>query len=227
MKMKVPAKISVFLLFVLSLGNGGFSAEEKKLPNDLRWVRESKEYENLCRQIYGQAEEKISQLAKQEKGNLAVVIDLDETVLDNSQYQVERLGLGLGFTQESWSHWVNREEAKLVPGAKAFLRKAREMGLRVVFLSNRMHSNLKPTKENLRALGVLEAGDLFLLRLNKEDTKEIRRSEVVSGTGRMKDVGPLKVVAYLGDQMGDFPTATNETLGSSVFVFPNPMYGKW
>ena len=101
------------------------------------------------------------------------------------------------------------------------------MDLRVVFLSNRMHSNLKPTKENLRALGVLEAGDLFLLRLNKEDTKEIRRSEVVSGTGRMKDVGPLKVVAYLGDQMGDFPTASDEALGSSVFVFPNPMYGKW
>tara|TARA_Y100001934_G_scaffold49655_1_gene60443 strand:- start:392 stop:523 length:132 start_codon:yes stop_codon:yes gene_type:complete len=43
----------------------------------------------------------------------------------------------------------------------------------------------------------------------------------------MKDVGPLKVVAYLGVQMGDFPSATNETLDSSVFVFTNSMYDKW
>ena len=218
----------LLVLFLASfVGNGGLFGEDKKLPNEVRWMRESKEYENLCRQIYRQAEEKIIQQANQEKGKLAVVIDLDETVLDNSQYQVERLKLGLGFTQESWSEWVNREKAGLVPGAKAFLKRARKLGLRVVYLSNRMHANLKPTKENLRALGVLDPEDMFLLRRNKEDTKEIRRAEVVSGKGRMKETGSLKVVAYLGDQMGDFPAEVEEALGTSVFVFPNPMYGKW
>ena len=156
-----------------------------------------------------------------------MVIDLDETVLDNSQYQVERLKLGLGFTQESWSEWVNREEAGLLPGAKAFLKRARKLGLQVVYLSNRMHANVRSTKENLRALGVLDPEDLFLLRRNKQDTKEIRRTEVVSGKGRMKEIGSLKVVAYLGDQMGDFPAEVEEALATSVFVFPNPMYGKW
>ena len=79
----------------------------------------------------------------------AVVVDLDETVLDNSQYQVERWRDKLEFTQESWSKWVRRKEAKLVPGAGGFLTAVRENGVRVIFLSNRMHENLKPTQENL------------------------------------------------------------------------------
>lgn len=227
MSMKPYTNFLFVFLLASFFGNGGLFGEDQKLPNEVRWMRESKEYQNLCRQIYHQAEEKISQQAKQEQGNLAVVIDLDETVLDNSQYQVERLKLGLGFTQESWSAWVNREEAGLVPGAKAFLQRARKLGLQVVYLSNRMHANVKPTRQNLRALGVLDPEDLFLLRRNKEDTKETRRAEVVSGKGRMKETGPLKVVAYLGDQMGDFPAVVEEALGTSIFVFPNPMYGKW
>ena len=203
------------------------SGDEKLLPNEIRWIRESKEYESLCRQIYTHAKEKIGGIAKDSESNLAVVIDLDETVLDNSQYQVERSRSGLRFTQESWSKWVQRREAGLVPGAKGFLKRARELGLKIVFLSNRMHSNLNPTKENLKALGVLDPSDIFLLRRNKADTKEIRRNEVLQGKGRLKGLGSLKVVAYLGDQMGDFPSGKNMEIGTNIFVFPNPMYGKW
>ena len=97
----------------------------------------------------------------------------------------------------------------------------------MVFLSNRMNHNLEPTRENLRLLGVLDPDDLFLLRLDKDDLKEVRRKEVMEGTGRMKKVGPLRVIGYVGDQMGDFPAEVEESLGTSVFVFPNPMYGKW
>ena len=204
-----------------------FSLEEKRLPNDLRWVRQSIEYKSLCEQIYRQASKKISLINEISKEHLAVVVDLDETVLDNSEYQVERLKLGLNFSQDSWSNWVNRKGSTLVPGAKKFLKRVRELGIKVVFLSNRMHANLKPTKENLRSLGVLSEKDLFLLRRDNSDTKEIRRAEILSGTGRIREIGPMKVVAYLGDQMGDFPDHPPKDLGTSVFIFPNPMYGKW
>ena len=160
-------------------------------------------------------------------GNLAVVVDLDETVLNNSLYQVERWKSGLSFTQDSWSDWVKREEAKLVSGAKDFLIAVRKKGVRVIFLSNRMNNNLKPTQGNLEALGVLDPSDLFLLRENKSDTKEIRRKEVLEGTGRMKEVGPLKVIGYVGDQMGDFPNDRIDDFGKINFLLPNPMYGKW
>ena len=93
---------------------------EEKLPNDVRWVRESMEYANLCEQVFQEAVKKIRRLTRVELGPPAVVVDLDETILDNSTYQVERWKLGKGFTQESWSEWVNRMEADLVPGAEQF-----------------------------------------------------------------------------------------------------------
>jgi len=107
------------------------------------------------------------------------------------------------------------------------LNAMRKNGVRVVFLSNRMNDNLKPTRENLRLLGVLDPKDLFLLRLDKNDLKEVRRNEVTQGTGRMKKIGPLEVVGYVGDQMGDFPNNRTKEFGKTNFLLPNPMYGKW
>jgi 5'-nucleotidase (lipoprotein e(P4) family) len=222
---------SVFGIFVsfLFFTGSGLVVGEGKLPNDVRWVRQSAEYRILCEQLFHQATVAILRTVKAEKnsGNLAVVVDLDETVLDNSHYQVERWKAGLSFTQDSWSDWVNRKEAGLIPGAKAFLSTVRKNGVRVVFLSNRMNDNLKPTRGNLQALKVLDPRDLFLLRLDKDDLKEVRRKEVTDGTGRMKKVGPLKVIGYVGDQMGDFPSDRKQEFGKTNFLLPNPMYGKW
>ena len=202
---------------------------EEKLPNDIRWIRQSIEYRTLCEQLFRQATVVILRKVKTEKNsdNLAVVVDLDETVLDNSLYQVERWKAGLSFTQDSWSEWVNREEAGLVSGAKEFLKAVRKKGVRVVFVSNRMNKNLEPTRRNLLALEVLAPNDLFLLRLDKDDVKEVRRREVNEGKARMKKVGPLNVVGYVGDQMGDFPSGQAKEFGKTSFLLPNPMYGKW
>ena len=200
---------------------------EEKLPNDVRWVRESMEYANLCEQVFQEAVKKFRRLTWAEQGPPAVVVDLDETILDNSTYQVERWKLGKGFTQESWSEWVNRMEADLVPGAAQFLKEMRKLDVRVVFLSNRMQANLEPTRKNLKALGVLDPKDLFLLRLNEADTKTVRRQEVIEGTGRMKIPGAFTVVGYFGDQVGDFPTREKDRFGEFYFLLPNPMYGKW
>lgn len=203
--------------------------DKEKVPNDIRWIRQSLEYERLCEQVYQRSTVQILKVLKKEskKQNLAVVVDLDETVLNNSLYQVERWQAGLSFTQDSWSEWVNRKEAGLVPGVKEFLSAVRKKGVRVVFLSNRMNHNLEPTRENLRLLGVLDPNDLFLLRLDKNDLKEVRRKEVTDGTGRMKKIGPLNVIGYVGDQMGDFPSGQKKEFGKTNFLLPNPMYGKW
>ena len=203
--------------------------DKEKVPNNIRWIRQSLEYERLCEQVYQRSTVQILKVLRKEskKQNLAVVVDLDETVLNNSLYQVERWQAGLSFTQDSWSEWVNRKEAGLVPGVKEFLSAVRKKGVRVVFLSNRMNHNLEPTRENLRLLGVLDPDDLFLLRLDKNDLKEVRRKEVTDGTGRMKKIGPLNVIGYVGDQMGDFPSGHKKEFGKTNFLLPNPMYGKW
>ena len=216
-------------LAVFVLGSIGilFSNDSSSLPNDIRWVRQSGEYKELCMQVYRHAWYQVKKQAGSSGTRLAVVVDLDETILDNSLYQVGRWSKGLGFNQESWSEWVNQKEAGLVPGAKLFLEKTRNLGVTVVFMSNRMHYNLQPTIENLKELSVWQKEDLFLLREDKQDTKDIRRKEVLEGTGRMKKIGPLKVLAYLGDQVDDFPNKSGEVFGVNQFLLPNPTYGKW
>ena len=87
-----------------------------------------------------------------------------------------------------------------------------------------MDERLKFTKQNMKKIGIFHKDDIYLLRRNKKDTKDIRRSEVYTGTGRMARYGPLHVMMYLGDAMGDFNRMKSD---SKNFIFPNPMYGKW
>ena len=214
------------LLFILSISacqNEG----AVKLPNDLRWVTQSSEYISLCEQIYSSAElflhDKLEGLDRP-----VIVMDLDETVLNNAQYQVELFEKSETYNSSSWNVWVNKELATVVPGAKSFILDFKEKynGL-IVFISNRDASTLKATRNNLDNFGLLFEDDVFLLRKDKKDTKILRRNEVLEGIGRMQNYGPISVLAYFGDQIGDFPTDTSFVFSLNKFVFPNPMYGKW
>ena len=197
----------------------------EKLPNDIRWVTQSDEYKMLCNQIYHIAREKLRKivLTNDRHPNQAVIMDLDETVLDNSQYQVEIFEKEETFNMGSWASWVNRADADLVPGAKEYIYLVRQLGIQLIFISNRMDERLESTKKNMKKLGIYHDDDIYLLRLDKEDKKNIRRNEVFKGTNRMSAYGPFEVIMYLGDAMGDF----EKTKFNNNFIFPNPMYGKW
>ena len=194
-----------------------------KLPNDVRWVVESSEYESLCHQTYRLATERIKNLQDIDGQNLAVIMDLDETVLDNSQYQVELNEKNETYNPESWAVWVLKEEAKLVPGAKEFIDIVREKGIQLIFISNRMNARLEATINNMKKCKVSSESDIYLLRLDKEDKKYIRRNEIYNSITRMKGYPKFNILAYLGDAKGDFPKEKN----NSSFILPNPMYGKW
>ncbi|NOZ07480.1 MAG: hypothetical protein GXO91_01230 [FCB group bacterium] len=151
------------------------------------------------------------------------------TTASISLYQVKLFEKGEHYTPESWDVWVTRSSAGLVPGVEAFIDSihTRTNG-RIVYISNRMASRTMETKLNLKQAGIFDENDIFLLRKDRDDTKTVRRHEVISGTGRMAQTGPRNILAYFGDQMGDFPAA-GDTLswGVNKFILPNPMYGKW
>ena len=155
-------------------------------------------------------------------------MDLDETVLNNVQYQVELFETSEKYNPSSWDAWVNKELATAVPGSKSFILdfKLKYKGL-IVFISNRDASTLEATQNNLDKLGLLFEDDVFLLRKDKRDTKNVRRNEVLEGIGRMQSYGSNSVIAYFGDQIGDFPNDTSFVFSLNKFMFPNPMYGKW
>ncbi len=213
----------VLLLFIVLALAGD------KLPNDIRWVRDSQEYHNLCRQVYENAWEKVKERAAEQTGQWAVVMDLDETVLDNSLYQVEMVRRGESFSMETWAQWVNRAEAGAVPGAKAFIDSVRTLkNARIIYLSNRMAERTEATIQNLKSLGLYSSLDIMMLRKDKADKKTVRREEILTGTGRLEKYGPLVVIGWFGDAMGDFPTEHPKyRFGKEMFIFPNPMYGKW
>ena len=216
-----------YILFFIIPISACQNKEGIKLPNDVRWVTQSSEYTSLCEQIYSSAG---LVLYDQFEGvDLPIIVmDLDETVLNNVQYQVELFETSETYNPTSWNAWVNKELATAVPGAKSFILdfKQKYEG-RIVFISNRDASTLKATRNNLDSLGLLFEEDVFLLRKDKEDTKIVRRNEVLEGVGRMEGYGPNSVLAYFGDQIGDFPNDTSFVFSLNKFMFPNPMYGKW
>ena len=81
----------------------------------------------LCKQIYKEAMVKTKKIYS--KKNQAVIMDLDETILNNSTYQVENFNKGESFNMQSWEKWVNRSEATLVPGAKEYIELLRTLDI--------------------------------------------------------------------------------------------------
>jgi len=204
------------------------------LPNDVRWVRESNEYIALCNQVYANAINKLKDTLSPNQyslnilhNNYAVVMDLDETVLDNSYYQVELYNKKEKYNPDSWDEWVLKEEAGLVPGTYEYIRFLRNNDIQIIFISNRMHKRLEETKNNMKKLGIYSSDDIYLLRIDKADKKTIRRAEIFNSTGRMKDYKTFEIIQYLGDAIGDFEFENLDRFGLNQFVFPNPMYGKW
>ncbi|MCA9731149.1 MAG: hypothetical protein H6696_07090 [Deferribacteres bacterium] len=218
-------------------------SQETKLPKDVRWVTDSAEYIGLCMQTYDLALAKIKIAAKKQTRPWAVVLDIDETVLNNVQYEVERVAEGQGFTSESWTGWVERREATAIPGVKKFLDNVRALGENayVVFITNRDAPHEKATMDNLKKLGLWHERDVLLCRQSKSDTKEVRRREIMQASGRCAGLPRKNIIALFGDNLKDFyevdasaglenirkNAMLDDRWGTQFFVLPNPMYGSW
>jgi 5'-nucleotidase (lipoprotein e(P4) family) len=218
-----------FFLLAILLGIGCTTPKSASFSNALNWVTQSREYKAVCLQTYANAWEKVTAAAKKQKGPWAIVMDLDETVLDNSGYQRRLEMSGEAYSQESWEKWVIEEKSTLVPGAKEFIAKVRKLpDGRIIFISNRYARNTGHSQANLKKLGLLSAGsDIYLLRKEKADAKTIRQKEVLKGTGRMKEHGAFKVLAWFGDAAHDVPDDPKLKWGTHKFMLPNPVYGNW
>ncbi|SVB21925.1 uncharacterized protein METZ01_LOCUS174779 [marine metagenome] len=199
-----------------------------RFSSALNWVTKSREYKAVCLQTYANAWEKVTAAAKKQKGPWAIVMDLDETVLDNSGYQRRLEASGEAYSQESWEKWVIEEKSGLVPGAKEFIAKVRKLPHgRIIFISNRYARNTEPSRSNLQKLGIAWDNDIYLLRKDRADLKNIRQKEVLKGTGRMKEHGAHKVLAWFGDAAHDVPDDPKLKWGTHKFMLPNPVYGNW
>ena len=162
-----------------------------------------------------------------------MILDADETVLDNSEYQVRRARRGLGFTSESWADWVREEAASALPGAVAFVNRVRQLGGRVAIVTNRNDDVCEPTRRNLEAAGL----EVDVVLCQQRDEGKEGRFRVVAAGETSAGLPPLEVLAWVGDNIEDFPGGSQQLrdadpedlvdFGVRFFVLPNPMYGSW
>ena len=213
----------------------------------LLYVQTAAEYRACCLQTYRLAAEKlkarVAALPPNHGKPPAVVLDLDETVLDNSAYQRMLDRENLEHTRERWAEFERDggPEVRLVPGARDFLLTADAVGIRIVFISNRTEKNGAAAREILnRLLDGLLIDEFDLMLQTDSENKTLRRAEAAR---------TYRVAMWIGDQLTDFDAVfavdkalapaenlaqrnlfldeRQGRLGEEWFVLPNPMYGEW
>jgi 5'-nucleotidase (lipoprotein e(P4) family) len=203
---------------------------------ETKYVRDSEEYATLARMVYRSATQAVESAARQSPARWAVVLDIDETTLDNSLFQLESLAYGVPYSEAAWARWTARRAAGRVPGVDDFIASVRRLGGHVAWITNRNAAAAEDTRANLQSAGLWNDDDRLCVFADTSYTKNVRRAEVVSGAGRCAWQGQrMGVLAYLGDQMGDFPAAgesdpdagRDAAFGVRYFLLPNPMYGTW
>ena len=206
----------------------------RPLPKEIRWFRNSAEYRALALLVYRDASSHLPSLTQQlTPDSWGVILDADETVLDNSEYQRRRALVDSGYSESSWSAWVRERAATAVPGAVEFTTLVKTMHGRVAIVTNRADSLCTPTRENLERVGV--RADLVLCQQAGEGDKNVRFQRIQSGAAAAS-IPSLTIVEWIGDNIQDFPRLTQAArndstalaqFGRRYFVLPNPMYGSW
>ena len=168
---------------------------------------------------------------------VCVIMDVDETVLDNSAYQQELILSNSSFTGESWSRFVNAQVSPAVPGAKSFVDTCRRLGVTVFFVTNRDFSLETATRANLISEGLMKPSDPDLI-LSKNECPEWTSGKSVR---RKSIAATYRVIMLLGDDLNDFLFVNKSNLqqrselaeqyqhywGVRWFMLPNPDYGSW
>ena len=205
-------------------------------PDSIRWVRDSAEYRAAVVQTYRLATIHVEREASgRAAGSWAAVLDADETVISNLTYQAERARAGLGYSTDSWAAWVRRREATPLPGAAAFLSRVRALGGKIAIVTNRLGSECDDTIAVFTRDALVY--DAMLCRPNGSPSDKNPRFEAVRLGQTAASPTPLDVIAFVGDNIQDFPGLSQKVkdageagfaaFGQRFFVLPNPMYGSW
>lgn len=242
MKSRVRSVFALVLLAALLAPSASAQADVEYKVGAVLFVQKAAEYRALCLQAFNAARRlvdddrrNLKRLPRAERRKpAAVVVDIDETLLDNSQLEVENIRLRRGFNLAAFNEWNELRIAKAVPGALEFAKYAEKRGVKIIYISNRAESAKKATIDNLRAVGFPNVSDeSVLLSPTGSGTKEPRREAVAA---------KHRIIGLIGDNLGDMAEefdrgtpaeraaavdAHFKHWGSRFIVLPNPMYGTW
>lgn len=191
------------------------------------------EYKALCLQAFNIARLRINENLPSSGKPKAIITDIDETILDNSPYEVHQTLQGKDYEPASWYQWTAMSQADTVPGGPAFLKYAASKGITIFYITNRDEKEREGTLFNLQKFNLPDADNAHLILRQGTSSKEIRRQQVAASHD---------IVLLLGDNLADFSSLFDKKsmeereqntdilaaeFGKKFIVIPNPVYGDW
>ena len=245
---KVNKILGIVILAVLIVVSGCVSQRiTHERLNGVLWSQTSVEYKVAVTQSFSAARSNVekalndtswSAALEQTKGyeglKPAVIVDVDETVLDNSPFQARLVSAGIDYDHTLWEAWVNESNANAMPGAKGFIQFLKEKGVKIFYVTNRVIE--EPTVENIKqVLDPTVTSDDVLCKKEKPSwgSDKTSRREVIAQDYR--------ILLLVGDDYNDFTfldkvspenrieKAKNHKSywGEKWILISNPLYGNW
>ena len=196
----------------------------------ISWVQKSAEYQALAHQAFNIARRIFDDAKQKSIPNPAVIVDLDETILDNSPYQASLIGTYKQYSTKTWNEWIKEEKAQAIPGAIDFINHVNDNGGTVFFISQRKESSTNnqsndlelATINNMQSLGITGVSEETLLlrgecfkkneKDQKIDDKQLRREAILNNINYENCLikendnksNKYNIVMLLGDNLNDF-----------------------
>ena len=239
-KLLILLLISSFIAACNNTGTEETTQKETKSTNEYmvlatNWYQQSAEMRAIYYQSFNLAKvlvvvNKNEQLTDKKP---AVVLDIDETLLNNSPFQGKAIETGIGYNSETWKAWTDEAKAEPLPGAIEFLNYAKEQGVEVFYISNRKVNELGSTMENMKEKGFPNVDSSFIFLKKETSDKTERRAKVSENYEIILFVGDnltdySEIYAKRGEDMGfDVVDENKNDFGKKFIILPNPMYGEW
>lgn len=234
------SRIITFLLLILLFAscnqheNKAIKVDNEALLLATLYQQKSAEVEALCFQAYNIAELRLNQILENNtfEKPLAIIVDVDETVLDNSPFEAKSI-LENSDYPTYWKEWCELANARNLPGAIEFLTYAASKGVETFYITNRKVEFQTATMKNLDSLGFPHVDDGHMLFRTNESSKENRRQTVLE---------THEIVILMGDKLNDFTDVFDRKsgadrhllvdslkteFGKKFIVLPNATYGSW
>jgi 5'-nucleotidase (lipoprotein e(P4) family) len=250
----IARKFLVLGAALVALSTGAVRAQEVA-PNDMLlatlWTQRSMEYRGNSLTVFALAKIRLDQALAdkswtaapvEQKGDYqnlppAVVLDLDETLLDNSLYQVWMLKNNQTFSTKTWNAFCAAQVSLAIPGAVDFTKYADTKGVKVFYITNRAIETKQDTRANMEKLGFPMGGnvDTFMMQNEKPEWGSAK------GTRRAVVAKDYRILLNIGDNFGDFDDRYRTSLeerakafdsdmaywGKQWLVIANPTYGSF
>ncbi|MBM9510977.1 5'-nucleotidase, lipoprotein e(P4) family [Desulfogranum marinum] len=229
--------------------------------NSVLWMQQSSNFHATSLQTYNTATNNLEKAVKdsawtaipgqvKQAASLppAVVLDVDETVLDNTKYHAKIIVENAEYNSQTWDHWLSLQQATATPGAVSFINHATAAGVEIIYITNRTCKKRTGTKDkcpqkadtinNLKNVGIEGIKPANILLKNEQtgwlSEKESRKKLVAQ---------KYRIMMLFGDDLGDFlpnvkknitseqradlVTANEKKWGRVWYMLPNPKYGSW